>query len=87
MKVKNFGTVLLLVFTLFSCSNYDDSELWDYVRGLNTRLTELEEKCKDMNTNITSLQTIVAAIEIGDYITNVAPVMRNGIKLAIQLHF
>ena len=87
MKVKSFVTALLLVFTMFSCSKYDDSEIWDYVKGMNTRLTALEEKCKDMNTNITSLQTIVAAFENGDYITNVAPVMRNGIQIGYTISF
>lgn len=87
MKVKSFVTALLLVFTMFSCSKYDDSEIWDYVKGMNTRLTALEEKCKDMNTNITSLQTIVAAFENGDYITNVAPVMRNGVQIGYTISF
>ena len=87
MKVKSFVTALLLMLTTFSCSKYDDSEIWDYVKGMNNRLTALEEKCKDMNTNITSLQTIVAAFENGDYITNVAPVMRNGIQIGYTITF
>ncbi len=75
------------MLTMFSCSKYDDSEIWDYVKGINSRLTALEEKCKDMNTNITSLQAIVAAVENGDYITNVAPVMRNGIQIGHTITF
>ena len=85
--MKKYGVLCLFVFTLFGCSKYDDSEIWDYVKGMNSRLTELEEKCKDMNTNITSLQAIVAAFENGDYITNVAPVMKNGIQIGYTITF
>ena len=87
MKVKSFVTALLLVFTMFSCSKYDDSEIWDYVKEMNSRLTALEEKCKEMNTNISSLQSIVSALENGDYITNVAPVKKDGAVIGYSITF
>lgn len=89
MKHLYFKNILLclLVFSMFGCSKYDDSGICDYVKGMNTRLAALEEKCKDMNTNITSLQAIVAAFENGDYITNVAPVKRNNIQIGYTITF
>ena len=84
---KYYGILCLLVFTILSCSKYDDSEIWDYVKGMNSRLTALEEKCKEMNTNITSLQTLVGAFESGDYITNVTPVKKDGITIGYTISF
>ena len=86
--MKKFSGILcLLVFAILSCSKYDDSEIWDYVKEMNARLTQLEEKCKEMNTNITSLQTLVGAFENGDYITNVAPVTKDGKTIGYTISF
>ena len=37
------------------------------------RLERLERLCNDMNTNLGSMQTIVTALDRGDYITSVEP--------------
>ena len=86
--MKKFtGLLCLLVLSVISCSKYDDTEIWDYVRDMNKRLTALEEKCREMNTNISSLQTIVSAAENGDYITNVAPVTKEGKIIGYTISF
>ena len=84
---KFYGILCLLVLSVVSCSKYDDSELWDYVKDMNQRLTTLEEKCKEMNTNISSLQTLVGAFESGDYITNVAPVTKDSKTIGYTISF
>ena len=62
------------------CSNeYDDSALTGRVDNLESRVEKLEELCKQMNTNISSLQTLVTALQDNDYITAVTPVT-NGSK-------
>ena len=49
---------------LFSCSDkYDDSALRNDLSDLENRVTKLEELCKQMNTNISSLQKIVDALQ------------------------
>ena len=55
--MKKIHLLLLgLTICLFSaCHN----ELWEAIDGLDSRVTKLEELCKEMNTNITSLQTII----------------------------
>lgn len=85
--MKKYGVLCLFAFTLFGCSNYDDSEIWDYVKEMNTRLTALEEQCKEMNTNISALQTIVGALESNDCITNVAPITKDGAVLGYTISF
>ena len=59
--------LLSLVFCgllLFGCSDkYDDSALRNDLNDLENRVTKLEELCKQMNTNISSLQKIVDALQ------------------------
>ena len=67
--------LLSLVFCgllLFGCSDkYDDSALRNDLNDLENRVEKLEELCKQMNTNISSLQTIITALQNNDYITSV----------------
>ena len=79
--MKKLFTYLLVATTLFiaACSeSYDDSALVGRVDNLENRIEKLEQLCQQMNTNISSLQTIVNALSQNDYITNVAPISKNG---------
>ena len=64
---NNMKKLLSLVFCgllLFGCSDkYDDSALRNDLNDLENRVTKLEELCKQMNTNISSLQKIVEALQ------------------------
>lgn len=64
-----FMTICMVV----SCSEFDDSAIWDKLNDHETRLAYLEEVCKKMNTDIVNLQTIVTALETNDYIVNASP--------------
>ena len=59
--------LLSLVFCgllLFDCSDkYDDSALRNDLNDLENRVAKLEELCTQMNTNISSLQKIVDALQ------------------------
>ena len=59
--MKKYFIILAIMSVLFACSKYDDSEL----RG---RVEKLETFCNQLNTNITSLQTIVEALQNKDYV-------------------
>ena len=49
---------------LFGCNDkYDDSALRNDLNDLENRIAKLEELCKQMNTNISSLQKIVNALQ------------------------
>lgn len=70
---KLFICLSVISVLLASCSkDYDDSALWDSVNGLENRVAKLEELCKQMNTNISSLQEIVKALKERESITNVS---------------
>lgn len=86
MKKKFIGTgtirkvwivcsmVCACMFGLSSCGDdYDDSELRGGIENLEGRITALEEWQKSVNTDIRSLQNLVAALENKDYVTAVTP--------------
>ena len=86
MKKKFIGTgtirkvwiacsmVCACMFGLSSCGDdYDDSELRGDIENLEDRITALEEWQKSVNTDIRSLQSLVAALEDKDYVTAVTP--------------
>ena len=71
--------ISLLLFTLTIClftACHDD--IWNAIDDLDGRVTKLEELCKEMNTNTTSLQTIVDVLQSNDYITGIVEVKKNG---------
>lgn len=66
--------VCACIFGLSSCGDdYDDSELRGDIENLEGRITALEEWQKSVNTDIRSLQNLVAALEDKDYVTAVTP--------------
>ena len=62
--MKKLLSLLACGLLLFGCSDkYDDSALRNDLNDLENRVTKLEELCKQMNTNISSLQKIVDALQ------------------------
>ena len=83
------GMLLFVVITfLTSCSKeYDDSLLTNRVDNLENRVYKLEELCSQMNTNISSLQTIVNVLQDKDYITHVSPINKEGQIIGYTIAF
>ena len=71
-----------------SCATeYDDTAVWDEFNKYNERLTKLEQLCQQMNTNISSLQAIVTALQNNDYVTSVVPINQNGVEVGYVITF
>ena len=62
-------------------------KLWDAIDGLDSRVTKLEELCKEMNTNITSLQTIVDVLQSNDFITSILEMKKEGKVVGYTIAF
>ena len=78
----------LCAMLLVSCNDeYDDSALVNRMDDFEQRLERLERLCNDMNTNIGSMQTIVTALDRGDYITSVDPISENGAVVGYTIKF
>ena len=83
--MKKIHLLLLgLTICLFSACHND---IWDAIDGLDSRVTKLEELCKEMNTNITSLQTIIDVLQSNDFITGVVEIKKDGEVIGYTITF
>ena len=80
--------LLAAALVAISCSQeFDDSKIWDKLDDHESRITIVEEQCRQMNANILSLQTIVYALQSNDYITSVAPITESDKIIGYTISF
>lgn len=84
--IATLSVVVIAAVCLPSC-RYDDSDLWNEVRDHEDRIAKLEELCSQMNTNISSLQSIVSALQANDYVTSVTPVISGDETIGYTINF
>ena len=87
MKKLILSSWLVLLFSAGCGGDYDDSALIGRVDNLENRVVQLEELCRQMNTNITALQKIVEVLQNNDYVKSVTPVMQNGTEVGYTIAF
>lgn len=77
----------LSLLAVVACSKFDDSEIWSELKEHEDRIVKLETLCNQMNTNITSLQTIIIALQNNDYVTNIAPIKEGSKEIGYTITF
>lgn len=85
--MKRLLTAIAGVILFASCSQYDDIAVWNKSIDVESRVAALEVLCKEVNTNVASLQTIVSAIQEGDYIKSVTPLEEQGDVIGYVITF
>ena len=83
--MKKLSLLLLTLTICFFTACHKD--IWAELDELDQRVTKLEELCKEMNTNITSLQTIVSVLQSNDYITGIVEIKKNGEVIGYTITF
>ena len=83
----SFIAALTILFTVGCDKILESTSLYDKVENIEERLLRLEELCNKMNTNISSLQTIVTALQQNDFVTNIAPITQNGTEVGYTITF
>ena len=80
--------MLSAVAMVAACSSdFDDAPLWESVNGLEERVGKLEELCRQMNTNLSAMKTIVDAVGSSDYVTGITPVTKDGKVVGYTIAF
>ena len=69
--MNRFLILIILSIFLFGCSKYDDDALWSNVNDLDSRVSQLETTLQSLNADISSIQSLVVALQNRDYITAV----------------
>ena len=78
---------IFIVITFTSCNKFDDSQIWDKLTEHEERIEKLEVCCRQMNSNIESIQVIIESLQNNDYITNIQPLVDNGIVIGYTMTF
>lgn len=89
MKKKLF-ILLMAACCMTSCND----GIWNAIHGLeekyndlDDRVSRLEELCKEMNTNISSLQTLVSVMLNNDYIVSITPIKKESQEIGYTITF
>ena len=85
--LKTFALISLASAAFFSCSKYDDSDLWNRVNDHESRISALESLCRQMNSDIASLQSIANALNGKDLVTGCTPVEQGGKVIGYTITF
>lgn len=86
-KLFTYFLSAMMIFAVGCSESFDDSLIWEEINSLKDRVTTLEQLCKQMNTNISSLQTIVTALQNNDYVTNISPITEDGKTIGYTITF
>ncbi len=83
--MRRFLYFVLIALMAVAC--YDDSELREAVNRHEERLNELWALCQTLNDDIASLQIIVEAMQGGDYITGLSPIVEGDVEVGYEISF
>lgn len=80
-------TFIALCITLCLSSCYDDSAIWQSIKDHEARIVTLETLCSQMNTNISSIQSLIQSMQTGDFITGITPIDENDKEIGYTINF
>lgn len=86
--MKHSISILFIAVCLsFSQGCTEVSQFQEDIADIQRRVTALEELCRDMNNNISAIQTIATAAQNNNYITAVTPLMKSGVEIGYTITF
>ena len=86
--MKRFLSILSLVILGFvSTACYDDTDIREAIDDLDGRVTTLETICTELNSNLSALTTLVQAMQKGDYVVSVSPLIEDGEEVGFRVVF
>ena len=86
--MKKYIVLILTAFlSTISCTQFDDSAIWEELLNHRERIEKLEAECNRLNTNIEAIQVILEALQANDYVTDIVKIMENGVEVGYSLTF
>ena len=83
--MKKLLIIITTILSIISCTNLD--EVWEELRDHEERIQKLEALCNKLNSNIEAVQTILAALQQNDYVTDIVKVMEDGVEMGYSITF
>ena len=84
---KHIALILTVFLATLSCTQFDDSAIWEELLNHRERIEKLEAECNRLNTNIEAIQVILEALQANDYVTDIVKIMENGVEVGYSLTF
>lgn len=72
MKTKTGFFFVTIALSVLCCSKYDDTALKNDIKTLQEKVQTLERRCDEMNSNISSLRSLIEAVQAQKKITDVS---------------
>ena len=84
--MKKLFTILctFLMLTVTGCQHED---IWEELRNHEQRIEQLEKLCRELNSNMQAVQTILTAVQQNDYVTEVMKIVDDGIEVGYSITF
>lgn len=84
---KYIGFLLVIAGMFTSCFQYDDTDLRNQILEHENRIRSLEEACTSLNNDMNNLSALLDALQKGDMITSVTPLIENGVTVGYVITF
>ena len=86
--MKRLAFLAAVLTAIVSCDKYeyDDSAIWEHLQQIE-EYDDLEPLCNRLNTNITSLYTVVMAWQRGDYVVSITAMAEEGKSTGYMIGF
>lgn len=86
--MKKLAFLIICISVIISCDKYeyDDSAIWERLEELG-RQDDIRSLCNKLNTNISSLMTIVTALQEDDYVSDVTAMVDDGVNAGYVITF
>ena len=78
---------LFCIAVMLLVAGCQHEDIWDKLNDHEQRIEQLEKLCRELNSNVEALQTILAAVQANDYVTDVMKVVENGVEVGYSLTF
>lgn len=72
---------------MLAATGCQHEEIWDKLNDHEQRIEHLEKLCRELNSNIEAIQTILTAIKQKDYVTVVMKIVEDGVEVGYSLTF
>ena len=84
---KHMFLLLTVITALISCAEFDHEVILEQLRDHEERIQALEAQCRQLNSNVEAIQTILKALEQNDYITDITKITEAGIEIGYSITF
>ena len=79
--------IILCTSLLLALTGCQHEDIWNKLNDHETRIEHLEKLCRELNSNVEAMQTILTAVQQNDYVTEVMKIMESGIEVGYSITF